>query len=399
MKPVTRLFLITTGWTLAFYMASSFMSAWFWHIGSGFLPIVRFYIVLFITMTVTFAVAAVWLRPPRSVVFMTIGIFFNAVFLAALLWLGPRARDLLPELAILEGLSSGCYWLAWFTLSAQWVTPDDSHWYNSWTGSLEALLGLIVPPASGWVITRLPGAAGYRLVFLVGLASLAANLLIIGPAWATTPLASRPVHPQPLRIPGWRPLLLSFVSLGLRDGLYFFLPPLLLFIVSHSAELLGIYTAMQATIQGLVFTWLGRTPRIRPLIYAVALSGLAFGLFWLPLTPGVLLGLGGLVALAYPSFKVALESQALQWITQFGTDLSHQARLTAIKEVAINSGRLVGLLVVMLLIITHPRLHPNQLGPLLAVWAITPVAIWWWHQKSVQEHDAGSSLPQQSSQL
>lgn len=385
MKPVTRLFFITTGWTLAMYSASNFIGAWFWSIGTGLRPILLFYTILFVVMVALFGGASRIRGRISSPTMMLLGIVLNAAYLALLLLLKTKTRQYYIPLAALDGLSSGFYWLSLFVLASTWVKEGQASWYNSWTGAIEAVLGLIAPPLSGWVIQAIPGLNGYRTVFFVAFLSL------LGCAWLVQAgrrdsvrapvLPDGPAQrPERVTVPGWQRLSWSFWALGMRDGMYFFVPSLLVYIVTGSTVLLGAFAAMQAAIQGIVFWGLTRTggplSGRTGMLLATLISLSALGLLALPLNAAVLFVLGGVVAVSYPSFKVALETSALSAITRFGKTEQERTQLTGLKEVWINGGRLFSLVFLLVLLSLLGPLHIPDFRWILGLWAFVPVGIY-----------------------
>lgn len=384
MKPVTRLFFITTGWTLAMYSASNFIGAWFWDIGTGLRPILLFYTILFVVMVASFASASKIRGRLSSPTMMALGIVLNALYLALLLILKTKTRQYFIPLAVLDGLSSSFYWLSLFVLAASWVKSGQASWYNSWTGTIEAVLGLVAPPLSGWIIQAVPGLNGYRVVFFVAFLSLlgATWLILAGrherlDAVPTLPAAVR--EPLP-KVVGWRRLAWSFWTLGMRDGMYFFVPSLLLYIITRSTLLLGAFNAMQAAIEGIVFWVLTRSQG--PLsgrwgmVIATVISVSALGLIVIPLNASTLFALGAAIALSYPSFKVILESSALTAITHYGRNEQERTQLTGLKEVWINSGRLFSLVFLLVLLSFLGPFHIPEFRWILGLWALVPLGMY-----------------------
>lgn len=362
------------------FMASNFVGAWLWHIGTDLVSILRFYTVLFVVMTLGFAFASRLGRHIPSTRLMATGIVLNIIYLALLLALKTQARHYYGLLAALEGLSATFYWLALFVLASAWVNTDQSEWFNGITGTLEAVLGLVIPPLSGWIISRLPGLTGYRTIFAVALLSLLGSLFLIARAPGGSSRTPSPFsYPLGTNPPGWRALGWSFGALGLRDGLYFFVPSLLLYILTGNAILLGIYLALQSVIEGAVFGLLSRSPRkisrIHRLSIATAISLLALPMAFFRLTPSTLFGLGVLIALAYPPYKVALESSALTLIDRYSRTDSDRIRLTAAKEVWINGGRLLSLVFLLGIFALVPHFRLGEFRWIFALWSLVPVII------------------------
>lgn len=364
-------------------MASNFLSAWFWDIGTGLVPIIGFYAILFAIMTIIFGWASRMPRTLPSTSLMAIGIILNAIFLGSLLVLQAAARHYYVALAVLDGISAGFYWLALFVLASSWVRAEQARWYNSWTGTLEAFLELVAPPLSGWIIASMTGLQGYRVVFAIAFVSLlGAFILILGAAKSGSIAAKLPAAPKELPKPvpiGWRALLWSFWALGMRDGIYFFLPNLLLFIISHSAIWLGIFVAAEASLEGALFWALGRWPGLnrnaRSLWIATSISLMALALIGLPLTTTTLFLLGMLVSIAYPPFKISLESSALIAIRDSSRDETAMVQRTGQKEMWINSGRVLSLLVALGMVLVLPHFHIRDFRWLLGAWGFIPIVI------------------------
>ncbi|MCY0877542.1 MAG: hypothetical protein OWU84_01150 [Firmicutes bacterium] len=400
MTLVRRLFLINTGWTLALYLASSFVGAWFWQIGTGMRPIVLFYAILFSVMVVAFAVSSRVRLPLSSAALLTLGILLNACYLFLLFLLKTASRHLVVLLAVLDGAAGSFYWLSLFVLAASWVPPQQVTWYNSWTGTLEAILGLAAPVLSGLVIRSFRGLAGYRVIFLTAFLALVAAAAL---AWVRTPQEARGrrLTPGPplyaFSIPGWRRLLWSFLLLGLRDGVYFFVPGLMVYIVTHNALWLGVYNAVTAGVQGLGFWILTRSAAQRRttagLRVATGLALVGLVLWMVPLSAWTLMGLGVLISLSYPPFKVRLESAALIAISQHSRSEDDRARLTSVKEVWINVGRLASLCFFLLVLGLAPGPVPLLwIRDVLGGWALIALMLYAVLRGLVMPHEVAERL-------
>jgi YQGE family putative transporter len=367
------------------YSASSFIGAWFWDIGTGLRPILLFYTTIFVVMVASFALASRIRQVLSSPAMMTMGIILNAAYLALLLLLQAKTRYYYIPLAILDGLSSSFYWLSLFVLASSWVEEGQASWYNSWTGAIEAVLGLIAPPVSGWIIHSIPGLDGYRTIFFFAFLSLIASAwLILGRRAPSFPKQSDPSTPKLQArpaIPAWLRLCWSFWGLGLRDGMYFFVPNLLLYIVTGSTISLGLFTAMQAALEGMVFWVLTRSApgergRLKGLLAATLISLLAMGLLVRPLDAASLFVLGAVIAISYPPFKVTLETAALTAISRYGRNEEERTQLTGLKEVWINAGRLFSLVFLVVLLSLLGPLHLANFRWILGLWALVPLGIY-----------------------
>lgn len=243
-------------------------------------------------------------------------------------------------------------------------------------------MGLVIPPLSGWTIAAMRGLEGYQVVFATALISLLGCLWLIlgGVHPVAPPAAAKTRATRAVALPAARPLLWSFWGLGLRDGVYFFLPNLLLFIITRNALLLGAFVAAEAAAQGALFGLLthrsdGKT-RSASLITATLGSLAALAMLWVPLTPATLFALGILVSLAYPPFKVALESSALAAISVSSRHEDDRVRLTGLKEAWINGGRLTSLLGLVLVTISARGVPVGGFRDILALCGLVPLFIY-----------------------
>lgn len=377
----TRRLLVVAGiWELAMSWASSFIGAWFWHVHTGILAIVAYYLIWFLVMGVVFGVG--WMRPIRlnHHDLRRGGILVAVLYLGLLALLGPFSRELVWLVAALTGLSSGLYWLSLYAGATESVEPESANWYNAWIGILENVFAVLGPPTAAAVIQGFPAGIGFRVVFGVAMVILAyafalsrdhshrKNLL-----QATEPVPI--VLPQPV----WSRLQWGLAALGFRDGLLFFVPGLYLFIVTHSALWLGWYLGLQAGVQTLVFWFLARHPRLSS----------SQGLWWLALSLSVLAGLpfflvrpavaifvlGILVALAYPIYKVRIEGFTLTVIQRASEDASERLRITSLKELWLNLGRMASFLVLILAIVAFHRIPSTLTGSLVA-WPLTTLLVY-----------------------
>ncbi len=303
-------------------------------------------------MTGVFGVAAVTRYPAASRTMQALGLSVAIIYLGAFAVLGSDARGWVWALAGLTGLGSGLYWLALYAQAAHTVHASQATQYTAWLGVVETGAGVAVPPLTGLVIAALPGLVGYRLIFL-GAAVLVAVALTLSQIEPGESTLREPADLEPASAQ-WRLTLYSMAALGLRDGVLFFIPGLYLFVLTDRPALLGTYLALVAAVQTVAFWVYGHRPWPPLATLAVSLAGGAT--LWLaPPVPGIF-ALGLLTGATYPAFKVPLESQALTAIRDLSSSVGLEVRLTSVKELALNVGRVAGLGVLWLVIVlvAHP---------------------------------------------
>ncbi len=183
-------------------------------------------------MALIFGMGAHNRRPVAADTVQALGLGVAILYLGTFRALGTDSRVWVWALAGLTGDSSGLYWLALYVQAAYTVQTTHATEYTSWLGIVETGAAVVVPPLSGAIISAFPGILEYRFIFV------GAALLISSPP--KTSLAVE-THPQPVQSSTWLRVLWTMASLGLRDGVLFFLPGLYLFLKTESSVWLGGY--------------------------------------------------------------------------------------------------------------------------------------------------------------
>ena len=376
---VIRLFGVASLWELAMSLAASFMGSWFWHIHTKPLHIIIYYLLLFLIMTLVFAWAAKKTRRVPIHIMMRLGIVIAMAYLTMTVVLGTTVRSLYLVLGALTGLSSGFYWLSLYMAAAFWIPSGQAEWYNASIGVVENVFAIAAPPLSGWIILSLHQTQGYRVIFAIaaGLLSIAGivspkpNTVIDYNALSSTPKDNT----SP-----WRQVLQGMTMMGFRDGVLYIIPGLYLYIMTQNPVDLGFYFTMEGVLQIIAFYglshWVGlqHVPVIRRIGLVLSVISGSF-LFILPKTPGLFI-FGGLVALTYPIYKIALEARALELIQQTTPEQAERNRLTSTKEFWLNLGRLMSFIILaVLLVFVHLPLL-NWLPLLLAAWPLTTMMVY-----------------------
>jgi MFS family permease len=366
---------------MAMAAAVSFSGAWFWQIHTRIPTVFLYYAVWFLTMLAVFA----WGQARGGRIgrrrIHTGGLAAGIACMGVFAGLGPASRSLVFPLAILTGLSGSLYWLALYIAGAEELSQGQGRWFNAWIGVVESGASLVAPPLAGAIIAALPGLSGYRWVFGGATVLLGAALALV----LSSPTRGgevRTARSPRLAVPErLRALAPALFLLGLRDGALFFLPGLLLFIVTSRALLLGTYSAAVAGIQTAAFAMMSRPATERHLVQLrrgactiTVLSTLSFAV--LPLVPAIFL-YGCLGALVYPVYKVQLESYALHAIQASSRHSGDQVTLTSRKELWINGGRVTAFALLWMIAVVSISDLESALTWTLAAWGTLTIALHW----------------------
>jgi YQGE family putative transporter len=103
----------------------------------------------------------------KSPVFvMRVGVVLFNIFYVALLLLQNRAVHFMPLLGLLNAFASSFYWQGFSTLMQDLTNSNNLNKTISVIGICNAVVSLVIPGLSGFVITRFNGSTGYMVIFM-----------------------------------------------------------------------------------------------------------------------------------------------------------------------------------------------------------------------------------------
>lgn len=280
------------------------------------------------------------------------GVLYMLSFAALFIWM-ERLTDIMYFLGAAVGIAAGLYFLGHNMLLTHYTTPSNRALGLSLMTIVQGSISLMMPLISGMVIGFMPDMIGYRIMF--GLAILAAGAQVTFIRKLTPVAASK--HKTELiqaikmfftKTTIGLIFILDLIR-GLRDGVFMFFLNIVLFEIVGSESLVG-FNSFLAGIAAISGAWLyGRvaTAGNRAVLVGIATTVLmAFaGLLMLAMNPATII----LFSVLNSFMVVIINNSATN--TSFDI-LGMQAyrpimtELMAVREVALQSGRIVGVLVV-----------------------------------------------------
>jgi YQGE family putative transporter len=275
-----------------------------------------------------------------------LGTALYAAFYLTLLLLQERAADHLAFLGIFMGVAISAYALAGHVLAYDVTDESNREIFYNRSGLYGSISGLIAPLVSGWLVSSFPGLTGYRIIFIASFALFAWSAYLGLGLHVKQP-------PQPYRLwavlPGqhraWHRMLVAFLLMGLRDGLFTFGIPLLVYLSSSNGEAgLGNFTFLTSLVGLGSFYVVGRlmTPtnreRLFPLgafLMMAACMVIGLGANW-----WVMLAYGLLITLANPIWSTAFAVASFHVIREAGGD-AYRIEMLAAREIPLNLGRVL----------------------------------------------------------
>jgi YQGE family putative transporter len=305
------------------------------------------------------------------------------------LWLGSRSIHYIIVLGLVQGISSGLFWLAFNVVYFEVTNPDNRDRFNGWAGLLGAGAGILAPWISGMLIVTLGDIAGYRLIFSISL-----GIFIVG-VIVSFFLKKRKVEGTyewflPIRClrqakSPWRRVGLALVAQGFREGVFGFLIGLLVYISTSSEASLGRYLFMTSSVSLVSFWAAGKfiKPRYRRgamLLGALMMVAVIVPFFW-KLSFITLLIFGVTVSLFYPLYSIPMMSTVFDLIGTNEGSAKQREEYVVLRELALNIGRVLGVLIFIAIVSWSTA--PSVMSLLLLLIGSSPLASWYFMRRQM----------------
>ncbi|QJC51358.1 MFS transporter [Paenibacillus albicereus] len=296
--------------------------------------------------------AGSWAKRKGLVASLRTGIAVSGAFYLAVLLLGSKAASWAAPLGLLSGTAGGFFWLAYNVLYFEITERDNRDAYNGMAGLLGSAVAMAAPFLSGLVISGSGGNAGYTLIFSVSLALFGAAALL------SAKIKKRPPQGRyrwsfpaaELRQPEspWRRFAPAIALQGLRDGVFLFVLGLAIYASTGAEQKVGTYYLVTSLV-GMAAFWLcGRKLGPERRRTAMLAGTLALAAALLPLLGGMsyasllLVGIG--TALFSPLYLIPITSSVFDLMGRSEEAASSRVELTVLRELALTTGRLAGVL-------------------------------------------------------
>jgi len=364
----TRWLLATmAGATTAGAIASVFVNLFIFVVSHQLRALALFNGVYFLTLNgVFYLVAAAFARhaPIRP---YRLGLFLTAGFYGVLWFLGSAANRHLVGLGILQGVAQGFFWFGANLMTFDTVDPAQRIRFYGINSAVSSVAGVLGPLAGGLIIGFLPHFEGYLLVFsaavvLYGVTFGISLAVPPGPALGNMPL--RVSFQLARRFPLWRDALKTLAVRGTREAMTGLAGVFLVYLATRSAWLVGVYSSVSAVMRMVgslaVARWVTPEKRGRSLwIGVVGMSLGALALFGLRAGAWAVFLYGIVMSVSMPWFTVPNEAIPLDVMDQDPDVTRHRVGYMLSRELALNSGRLASMGLLMVLYQKWP--HPMTL--------------------------------------
>jgi YQGE family putative transporter len=334
-------------------LSGTFVNIYLWIAKNDFALIAWFAIANQLTMGITFWLAGKWVKEHNKMNALRLGVAVSALFYMLILLLGVNAVHYAIGLGMVQGLASGLFWIAFNIVYFEVTERDTRDTFNGWTGKLGSAAGMIAPWLSGYWITHMKDANGYRLIFTISLV-----IFLIGVVLSFF-LKKRKVQQHYEWFFGfrlllqkdhpWRKISISLMAQGMREGVFGFMIGLLVYISTKNELKLGNFSLISSAVGFVGFLVVGKwlTQRWRKpsmLLGIVMMIVVIFPFFWrLNYSTLLIFGIG--TAFFIPFFVVPITSVVFDLIGETEQSAEKRVEYIVLRELALCAGRLLGTLI------------------------------------------------------
>ncbi|MBD0380061.1 MFS transporter [Paenibacillus sedimenti] len=338
--------------SIANALSGTFVGVYLWKAKNDYALIGWFTLSTHLTMAVTFWLAGKWVKEHNKMNCLRAGVAVSACFYMLVLLLGSNSYHYFVGLGMVQGISSGFFWLAFNVVYFEVTNPDNRDRFNGWAGLLGSGAGILAPWISGMLIVGLGDVTGYRLIFSISLGIFVLGVIV------SFFLKKRKIQGTyewflPVRClkqaeTPWKRVFLALVAQGFREGVFGFMIGLLVYIATASEASLGRFILITSTVSLISFWMVGKfiKPRLRKgtmLVGAIMIVAVIVPFFWkMNYTTLLIFGIGA--ALFLPLYSVPMVSAVFDLIGANESSAKQREEYVVLRELGLNTGRVLGVL-------------------------------------------------------
>lgn len=350
-KDLGLLLLIGGLYSLSIALSNTFVNIYLWKQSGKFLDLALYNLAIVFFQPLTFILAGRWAKKIDRVIVLRIGVVFLALFFLVVLIFGEKAQSHLILLGSLLGIGYGFYWLAFNVLTFEITEPETRDFFNGFLGTLTSAGGIIGPISAGFLITRFASNIGYTIIFTISLVLFALAVIIslfIKRRPAEGVYCFGRVWRERKRNQNWKYITNAHFLQGFRDGTFIFVISVFVFISTGSELALGTFGLINSGISFIAYWLAGRLIKTSKRKKAMLLGGLllylSIFLIVFDMTYTRLLIYAAAIAIAYPIMLVPYFSMTYDVIGESWKAAEMRVEYIVVKEVFLNSGRVVSVL-------------------------------------------------------
>ncbi|WP_017755796.1 MFS transporter [Calidifontibacillus oryziterrae] len=354
-KSLILLLVIGGLYSLSIALSNTFVNVFLWKQSGEFRDIALYNLAIVILQPLSFILAGKWAKRVDRVFVLRLGVIFLSCFYILVLFINDKASSFLLLLGGLLGIGYGFYWLAFNVLTFEITEPETRDFFNGFFGVLSSLAGMIGPIVAGWIISSLPKFKGYTVIFSISLS------LFIGAVLLSFLLHRRPakgnysfkrIFLERKKNKDWNAILYATFFQGIREGSFIFIISMWVFITTKSELALGTFGLVNSAVAFIFYflatKYIKKNNRKKAILTGGILLYLSIFLVIFELTFAKLITYAVVIAIAYPILLVPYMSLTYDVIGKAWQAAEMRIEYIVIRELYLNSGRIVSILLFLL---------------------------------------------------
>lgn len=363
-------------------LSGTYLGVYIWKASNNFVLLGFFTLLSHVFMALTFWIAGNGVKEGNKMIALRVGIGASATFYVIVLLLGKSAVHYIWLLGLVQGLASGFFWLAFNVIYFEVTNANNRDRFNGWTGVIGSTVGMIVPWCSGYLISRMAGESGYRVIFMI---SLGIFLTGIGVSFFLRNRRTEgnydwlmSIHILRNRSTPWRPVVGALAAQGMRESVFGLMIGVLIFIHTGSELQLGNFALITSAIGFVSFyatgkwlkpKWRKRGMLLGTIVITAVITPFFFGVSFTTL---LIFGIGA--SMFMPLFTIPMTSSVFDLIGMNEDSAKQRVEFVVMRELALNTGRITGMIIfIVTLSISHA---PLVINCMLLVVGSSPLLSW-----------------------
>ncbi|MGM9987138.1 MAG: MFS transporter [Bacillaceae bacterium] len=350
-KDLVFLLLIGFMYSLGIALSNSFVNVYLWKQTNSFLAIGVYNLIIVVVQPLAFIVAGKLAKKIDRSWVLRVGVIFLALFFISVLVINTRASNFLFLLGACLGMGYGFYWLAFNVLTFEITEPHTRDIFNGFLGLLSSFSGMIGPIVAGFIISRSIGELGYTIIFAISLL-----LFILGIVFSfflsrrenEGYFGLKEIWRERKRNRAWRNICNAHVVQGLREGVFFFVISMYVYIVTDSELALGKFGLVSSGVSFvgyyLVTHFLKEKDRKKGILIGGFLLFASVLLVVYHVTYIKLMLYAAVISMAYPLLLVPYTSMTYDVIGKGYKAREFRIEYIIVREIFLNLGRIVSIL-------------------------------------------------------
>ena len=355
-NPFSVFLLTHTSFIVFINLQSIFVNTLFFRVTGNSDIVMKYNSLLFLFTAVFMVMAVTVVRRFSPVVSVRTGILlYAAMYITFLLSLN-HLDTMYIVIAVLSAAGGGFYWLAYSILIGEYSTDDNRDTAIGLIGVVSGVVTLVMPLLSGYVISLFDNLTGYVIMltfsFVVGVLTL-----FLSRSLTKVENQRGPTHfllaLKRLKTDRLHKLVMAheFVKC-IREGTFIFFLNILLFSVITNEGVVGFNTFLTG-LSSIIGCWLYAKVivprhRLKSVFYSITILLVLGLMLYIGLSPIVIIGFSVANAFLTPFLLYPSVGLSYRVFADASEPISCSTELFALKEFAVASGRIVGILIVSL---------------------------------------------------